>query len=261
VAGLAALQAQGPDALPLPLLSEVGFADQDDAVRRQAQSVLSQRMKEVTEADLPGVLALLKRNQQREAVRIGLMGVAHLGPKAKEALPLVLEAFTGEDPTLYEESEKAMRAIGPAARGTVATLLSRLGKAAPERKLPTALVLSSINPTDPAIVQAVTPILIRGLHPDHLGQQAPSEVLLQAIQAVGSPTVDEIFKALDGSIGQRGAAAANHRKYLCQALEKLGPAAFSEFSVGRLKALTNPAKEIYPDVRMAAGKAIRAMKP
>jgi len=262
LASLAALNNIGLEALPFPLLAELAFRDSDPNMCQQAQLIMAQRMKAATEKDLPEILTLLELKQQSEAVRLGLLGVAQLGAKARAALPHVLDAFTGMDARLHEASVPALRAFGPEARETVALLMARLSQGPPPQQVESALLLAAIAPTNSEVVEAITPILVQNLHPaNHPGRQAPPDVLLQSIKAAGKPTVPGIFLALAEVAGERGAVAANHRKFLFLALAQLGPAAYSEENLAKVRAFTSSQVELYPDVRTAASKASQAMTP
>ncbi len=262
LASLAALNKIGREALPFPLLAELAFRDSDPNVQKQAQLILAQRMKAATEKDLPEIHTLLEMKQQSEAVRLGLLGVAQLGTKARGTLPNVLNAFNGTDARLHEASVPALRAFGPEARETVALLMARLSQGPPPKQVESALLLAAIAPTSPEVVEAITPILVQNLHPaNHPGRQAPPDVLLQSIKATGKPTVPGIFRALAEVAGERGAVAANHRKFLFLALAQLGPAAYSEENLAKVRPFTSPKAELYPDVRTAAIMATQAMTP
>jgi hypothetical protein len=261
LASLAALREIGGDALPFRLLVELSFSDADDALRRAAQAILGERMKGAAEGDLADVRTLLGMKAHPDAVRLGLLGVTRLGPKARDCLPAVLDVFAGDDDEVCKASVPALRALGPAARPAVEPLAERLPRCPPKRQMEIALVLTAIDPADPKVARAVTPLLVRNLHPDALDKNGPPEMLLESIKVIGAPTVPLIFAVLEESAGQRGAVAANHRKYLFLALERLGPVAYSEANLEKVRAYTSPKVELYQDVRTAAGKARRAMTP
>jgi len=262
LASLAALRKIGPEQLPSPLLVELAFKDSDAEMRRQAQALVAERMKAVNASNLPEVRALLKLRQSSEAVQMGLLGVTQLGPKAKECLPEVLEAFAGEDAKVRQAVVPALRAMGPAAREASGALTSSLPKSTPAHQREIALVLTALDPANPKVIELIVPLLVQNLNPETLpDKQPPPEMLLQSIQEMGEPTVDLIFAALEEATGQRGAVAANHRKYLFLALERLGKVAYSESNMRKVTSYTSPKKEIFTDVRTAAGKARRAMAP
>ena len=121
-------------------------------------------------------------------------------------------------------------------------------------------VLAAIAPNDPKSARTIAPLLVRNLHPKTLDKTGPPEMLLASVKAIGGPIVPQLFAALDEA-NKRGAVAANHRKYLFLALERLGPAAYSEENLSKVRAYTSPKVERYEDVRTAAGKARRAMTP
>jgi hypothetical protein len=263
LASLSALRKIGPEGLPFSLLSELAFKGPDAEMRQQAQAIVAERMQSATENELPQVWTLLKMNDQTSAVQLGLLGVTTLGARARDTLPRVLEAFGSDDAGVRQSCVWALRAMGPAAREAVDPLTSRLaGKLPQQQQQEIALVLAAIDPHRPDVVKAIVPVLVRNLHPDALpNQQAPPEVLLQSIKAVGKPIVAEIFAALAQATGQRGAVAANHRKFLLLALEQLGRVAASDDNLRQVYRYTNPAFELYEDVRRAASKARRAMIP
>jgi hypothetical protein len=260
LASLAALHQIGGDALPFALLAELSFNDGDPAMRRAAQSYLRVRMKAATASDLPDLRTLLRMKDHPEAVQVGLVGVTRLGPKAQDCLADVLDAFAGSDDEVCKACVPSLRAMGPAARTAVDPLLARLPGCPPKRQMEIACVLAGVDPTNARVVRAAAPLLVRNLHPEALDKQGPDEMLLASIKEIGATTVPLIFAALDEA-NQRGAVAANHRKYLFFALERLGPLAYSEDNLQKVRAYTNPKLELYQDVRTAAGKARRAMTP
>lgn len=260
LASFAALRVFGRDALPFRLLAQLSFEDANESMRRAAQAALRQRMKEVGEDDLGDVRTLLGMKKHNEAIALGLVGVTRLGPKAKDCLPDVLTAFTGEDDPLSKASVPALRALGEAAQEAVNPLMERLPKAPPNRQMDSALVLAAIAPEDPKVVPAIAPLLVGNLHPKTLDKEGPPEMLLASIKAIGTPIVPHIFEALSKA-NKRGAVAANHRKYLFFALERLGPVAYSKDNLRKVSTYTSAKVELYDDVRTAAGKARRAMTP
>jgi hypothetical protein len=262
LAALAALRKLAPEELPSDLLIDLAFNDSDADMRRDAQAIVADRMKTVNESNLPEVRALLKMKRSSEAVRLGLLGVTRLGPKAKECMPELLELFGSDDAKVRQAAVPALRAMGPAAREAAGPLAARLADSSPAQKMDIALVLAAIDQGNAETAKVIAPLLVQNLNPETLpDKQGPPEMLLESIKQIGEPAVDLIFAGLAESTGKRGAVAANHRKYLFQALERLGRVAFSEANLRIVAGYTSPKKELFADVRTAAGKARRAMSP
>jgi WD40 repeat protein/HEAT repeat protein len=221
---LTSLRRVGLDTLPLKTLAELKVEDASPEVQKQAAKVLDERMEHLSEADMKDVRSLLGASGNPEAVQIGLEAVRHLGPRAKEMLPDLLECL-------------------PAAKG--------------KHKLAVALALAAIDAKNAKIVAAVSPILLAGLRPETKDDK-PSEAALKAIAAIGRPVVEDIFKALEKA-DDIGNINADHRKALFLALQRLGREAYSEANIESVRRFQR--KERYRDVRQAASQAIAAMTP
>ena len=221
---LDSLRQVGLDTLSIKTLAELNLEDASPEVRKGAAKVLSERMAQLSDADMKDVLELLGMADKPKAFQIGLETVKHRGAKAKEALPELFKLF-------------------PAAKG--------------DDKVEMALALAAIDAKDSKIIEVVSPVLVGALRP-RTNKDKPSEAVLKTIAAIGQPIVDEIIKALEAA-DDIGVINANNRKVLFLALERIGREAYSERNLQLVRQYQK--KERYRDVQEAAGKAIHAMMP
>jgi hypothetical protein len=180
-----------------------------------------------------------------------------------------------EDAEVQPDCLAAVKGLGNHAKSAIPDLARPLKGDDLARELPVALSLVDIDPQDKRVTASALPVLVAALKPgavssfssmarlssiDQLAAEKGIESkVLDALAAVGAPSADALFKALDDAQG-RGGDKSIHRKALLQAFVKLGRKAHSEENLEKLKFWTYPSKEIYPDVRQAAERAIIALK-
>ncbi len=130
-----------------------------------------------------------------------------------------------------------------------------------DQRLQLGLTLGSVAPADEKVIRSAVPILIAGLKPgDGTTPQATSaEQIIPTLAGMGPTIVGPVLEALDKGRGP-GLRLAEYRKNLLQTLERLGPRVNTDLTVERVRRYSDPAEELYPDVREAAGRAITAMK-
>jgi hypothetical protein len=159
-------------------------------------------------------------------------------------------------PRPFRGQRKGNRADGPCFPSRTLQVLPGERSGGPQQ-LQAALTLTTLDPNGRASNKLVLPILIEGLKPDGPHVRAKNQIL-QALDTIGTPAGDALVDALDNAKG-RGAALANYRKALLDALKMLGKKAYSEANVLRVRWYTKKENELYQDVRDAAAGAIGAM--
>jgi HEAT repeat protein/S1-C subfamily serine protease len=155
-----------------------------------------------------------------------------------------------------------LRALGPAARTAVPSLLAVLSDVPRERRLDVALA-ATVGADDPKVAEAVLPPLLEGLRPGAIKERGEGgrSRIHAALVAAGQPAVEAIFKTFE-TISYRGADNIDYRQNLFLALRALGPSCRSADNHQRLKRLRD--KEVtlkYTAVIGAAQQALAAMDP
>jgi hypothetical protein len=136
-----------------------------------------------------------------------------------------------------------------------------LGEVRPAQRPLVAITLLSIDRKDAKVTEAAVPALLEGLRP-RIAEQSPVSIPLihKALEVVGQPAVDAIFKVFD-SISYQGGESATYRQNLFDALATLGPACKSQPNYDQVKLLYKKEGNKYKSVSNAAVKAVREMDP
>jgi hypothetical protein len=121
-----------------------------------------------------------------------------------------------------------------------------------------ALTVTAIESRDNKVVGAAVPALVAALGPGASSADTRGAIL-EALASIGMPAAEAVLDALEKARGV-GKEKAGHRLALFEALERLGPKGWSEENEDRTKAWTYSDKEVYPDVRDAARRALRAIR-
>lgn len=204
-----------------------------------------------------------KRPEQRRAE------AANEETSATESVPSLIETLvSGSQPARKNSAHKlasicesiglkAVKPWRPKAKEALPELLKLLPTLQGNDKTELAMLLAAIDPKDNKVAEAIGPILVGALRPEHPDDK-PNKAILEAIAAIGQPVVDEIFKALEKA-GDIGVKNADHRKALFVALQRLGREAYSEENAKRLQRYWT--KERYRDVQAEAARALKEMTP
>jgi HEAT repeat protein len=158
-AGLVALAQLGAETVPLKAL--VKAAEHDNAELRALGLELLKKKKPAKEE--VGDLAAALKSPNADVAGFALDAVAQLGPAAAQVVPQVAVHLKAREYKAQSAAARALKAIGPAARAAVPDLRAALKE--PPLDVDAAVALAYIDPKTPAVVQELTPILIRGLKP------------------------------------------------------------------------------------------------
>jgi HEAT repeat protein len=176
----------------------------------------------------------------------------------------VAELVKQGDAELAARAMEVLKALGDAARPAVPALVAALPEVPADRRVDAALLLVSIDARQDKVAEAVLPIFLDGLRPstrEDRGAAIRRTRITKALQAMGQPAVEAIFKAFD-AVSYSGRESSDHRKNLFVVLAQLGPTCKSQENLNRLKPIRDKElKQGYKDVIGAAQKAVAAMDP
>jgi WD40 repeat protein len=249
-----------PDALEIDALLDMLRREKSPKMLEIVGRGLQQRLAERTRETLGPVHNVLRPPSSVRVQLLGLEVVQRLKGDAAELVPDVMALLNSSDDTLRVRALQALQAVGKPAEAAVPELLKMSDTGPAALRLPATLALCGIAPGNDKVIAAALPVLLEGLKPAEKptlpdAERAP---IAAALRAIGEPAAEPLLQALEKARGT-GAALANYRKYLLEALARLGKLAYSEDNVKRLKDFAR--KELYKDVQVAAYKAITAMQP
>jgi HEAT repeat protein len=165
-------------AFAVPPLTQM-LADPDPAVAAQAAALLEN----YGEAIVPAVVRSLANEDARYWAALVL---ASLGPKAREAVPALLEVIDSPEPEVRREVIMALGAIGPDARGAVPVLVEQMKSDDKALLLSTTYALGGMGeaaqPATPALrdqLQQTEDVFLRAVTAWALASLNPGDESLQ----------------------------------------------------------------------------------
>jgi HEAT repeat protein len=202
----------------------------------------------VQAADAPSVETLIgqMKTGDREVRREATFQLERLGPKGREALPLLLNALDDPDKQIWSNAVAAIAAMGPEAKDAIPKLLEGLDSRKSRGNRPreksqalmrSAYALSRIGP-------AAIPPLIEALSAD---DTALRQGAAKALGGMG----DGAKEAVPALVKNLGHWDADVRSEVAEALSLIGPEALKPVS----EALNGPE----PKLREGAAKALASM--
>jgi HEAT repeat protein len=137
-AAIRALQQLEPgDEMVVPLMIKM-LGDADPHVVALATHSLAESGPDI-------VPAMIKAMDDERTVYWAILVLSELGPAAEQAVPVLAEALSHEDPEVRHEAAQALRAIGPKAAPAVSELIKSLDDEQIAVQLPCVLALGSIG--------------------------------------------------------------------------------------------------------------------
>ena len=223
-------------------LSEM-LADKDPVV----QANVAEAMASLGEKAVPKLIKALQ-NDDLQALAVAVIN--RLGPKAKDAVPALIDEMKDPNPEYRREVEFALATIGPDAKAAVPALTKALGDDDLRVRRTACYALGKIGP---AAVDAI-PELQKGLTSDDKLLKVASLWAMLRIkvgdQVIQKMAIEPLTKALEESDRDLVKVEA------ARALGDIGPMASA--AVPALEKLANESESA--DVRKAAAEAIKKIR-
>jgi HEAT repeat protein len=219
------------------------MADKDPVVRANVADALSS----IGEAAVP---KLIKALQNDDLQSLAVAVIQRLGPKAKDAVPALIDELKDPSPEYRHEVEFALGAIGPDAKAAVPALIKEMQDEDPRVRRTACYALGKIGP---AASEAI-PTLQKNLTSDDKLLKLASIWALLRIEVGDQPiqkmAIEPLTKALEESDRDLVKIEA------ARALGDIGPMAKEA-----VPALEKQVKESEsPEVRTAASEALKKIK-